>query len=351
MTRRLALAALVALLTLAGVTHTSTRPAAAQTAGYRVVFVGDISPPTNETKGDDHATAELIAKLNPDLVCLLGDVQYETGSGAMFASPVGFEGSYGRLIKPKVRCPAVGNHDVADPGPGAPGLVAYFADALTGLPCESDPVPCQPSRGYYVIDLDANRDGTPDWFVTVLDSNCQRASGGTGDVQTPSCADNGEQANWLRSVYNARHGGATSGRKCSLAVWHHERFGTGFFADDPATQYLWGVLNHYHADVVFSGHTHSVARMGAMTYGGTLSPTGSGIRQITSGAGGRSLLPFRVNPARVGTRYRSNDAYQVEQLTLTVSQSSAGWQGGSWQHAFYRTDGSVVDQAAAGCWP
>jgi hypothetical protein len=349
MTRRLALVALVALLALAGTAH-SPRPAAAQTGTYRVVFVGDISPPTNETKGDDNATAELIVKLNPDAIGLLGDVQYEQGSGAMFASPVGFDGTYGRLVKDRVRFPAVGNHDVADPGPGAPGFNAYFRDALTGLPCQNDPIPCHPERGYYVIDLDANRDGTPDWFVTALNSNCQRVSGGTGDTATPSCADQGEQANWLRSVYNARHGGATSGRKCSLALWHHERWGTGFFADDPATTYLWGVLNHYHGDIVFAGHSHSVARMGPMTYGGTLAADGGGIRQITSGAGGRSLTPFRV-ALRTGTRYRANDAYQVEQLTLHVSQSSAGWQGGSWDHSFQRVDGTVVDQASAGCWP
>ena len=50
--------------------------------------------------------------------------------------------------------------------------------------------------------------------------------------------------------------GQHSGQKCSIAVWHHERWGTWFFADDPATHEFWLTLNHFHADIVLSGHTH-----------------------------------------------------------------------------------------------
>ena len=325
------------------------RAAYAQTTSFKLVWSGDISPPTNETKGDDYATSEIVLKEHPDLVCTAGDDQYETGTYSMFASPVGFDGSWGR-VKGLTKCPAVGNHDVADPGAGAPGFRQYFSGVLNGLLCQSDPVPCHPERGYYVVDLDVDRNGQQDWFITILDSDCGRAGGGTGDVETPSCTDNGEQANWLRAVYNARHGGQTSGRKCSLAIWHHERWGTGFFADDPATQYLWNVVNHYHGDVVLSGHTHSVARLGPMTPTGSLSSTGAGIRQITAGAGGRSLTANRVNPARTGTRYRNNTLYGVNRLVLTSSASSAGWLTGSWTSSFIFTNGTVADAASAGCW-
>jgi hypothetical protein len=83
---------------------------------------------------------------------------------------------------------------------------------------------------------------------------------------------------------------------------------------------------------------------------GHLSP-GGGIRQITAGAGGRSLTPVRVNPAREGTRYRDNTKYGVNRLVLTSSTSPAGWQGGSWTSEFDYADGTVADQASAGCWP
>jgi hypothetical protein len=350
MTRRL-LVILVLVVAAGAGTGPAPTPAAAQTtASFRVVMVGDISPPTNETKGDDHATAELIAKLDPDLVCLLGDVQYETGSGAMFNAPVGFDGSYGRLFRSKIRCVVQGNHDAADPGPGAPSLTAYFADALD-LPCKADPTPCDPAAGYWVLDLDANRDGRPDWYILGINSNCQRASGGTGDVQTPSCANDAPMLNWMRVATAARHGGTTSGRKCSIVVDHHERWGSGFFADDPALNYPWQVGNHYHYDVWESGHTHSMARMGALTWDGHLSSTGSGQRQITSGAGGRSLTPFRVSPPREGTRERYNDKYGVQLLTLTVAQSPAGWVGGTWTSQFLFVDGTSTTPASAGCWP
>src|SRR5919112_53039 len=165
---------------------------------------GDISPPTNETRGDDYATSEIILAAQPDLVLTLGDNQYESASGA------------------------------------------------------------------------------------------------TGDVQTPACGPGSPQLTWLGFAQQRRHGGQTSGQKCSIAVWHHERWGTSFFADDPATHEFWLTLNHFHADIVLSGHTHSTARMGPMNPLGHLSPSG-GIRQITAGAGGRNPTPVRGNPAREGT--------------------------------------------------
>ena len=96
----------------------------------------------------------------------------------MFNSPVGFQGSWGRF-KALIKCPARGNHDVADPGPGAPGWWAYFGDELRNLPCTNAPTPCRPEEGYFVLDLDVNNDGRLDWFIIALDSNCGRVSGGT----------------------------------------------------------------------------------------------------------------------------------------------------------------------------
>jgi hypothetical protein len=150
-----------------------------QTGAVVVMSSGDISPPTNETKVDDHATSEIILAAHPDLVLTLGDNQYETGSGAMFHSAIGFDGSWGR-IKGLIR-PAEGNHDAADPGPGSPGFQEYFADNLANLECTRLNPPCRPDLGYYDFDLPNG------WYVLVLNSNCGRAGGNTGDVQTPAC--------------------------------------------------------------------------------------------------------------------------------------------------------------------
>jgi hypothetical protein len=92
-----------------------------------VVFSGDISPPTNEFKGDDHATAELVLSIGPSLVCTAGDNQYETGTGAMFESPSGFDGSWGKFHG-LIRCPAEGTTTPPTPAPGRP------ASSATSLP-------------------------------------------------------------------------------------------------------------------------------------------------------------------------------------------------------------------------
>jgi hypothetical protein len=345
--RRLTLLVLVVVVCALAAPQLQPAPAQAQ-APFRLVLVADISPPRAEPKGDDHATAEVAYKLNPVKLLTGGDNQYEGGSRDDFFSPVGFDGSYGRLLKPKIIA-TVGNHDVADPGPGAPSQIAYFQDFYDSLPCRNDPVPCHPERGYFVVDYDANRDGILDWFSVHLDSDCGRYNGSTGDPQTPSCADNGEQANWLRSVFAARHGGQTSGRKCSIMVWHHEYIGTSFFANDDSTRAFWLVGNHFHNDGVGSGHTHGSARMGPMTWDRHLSASG-GQRQWTFGAGGRSLTPHRVTPPE-GLRERDNTRYGVMTLDLSVSQSAAGWQGGAWTSQFHFTNGTTTPPATAGCWP
>jgi hypothetical protein len=353
LTRRALIWALVIALAAILAIAERTGPAQAQTGGtITIVLTGDVSPPTNETSGNDHSTAELIRRLDPYAVCVAGDNQYEYGHPAMFAAETGFQGSYGRLFHERILCSAPGNHDAADPGPGSPGWYGYFKPNLDRLPCLTEPNPCRPDLGYYAVDLPvAPGSSELGWTIYVLDSNCQRAGGGTGDVQTEPCGSTSRMTQWLRDAYNQRHGGQTSGRKCSLMVWHHERWGTGFFADDPATAHLWGVGNHYHNDIVASGHSHSVARMGPMTTTGTVSGTGSGQRQLTAGAGGRSLTANRVEPARVGTRYRNNTKYGVARLTLTSTPSAAGWLGGSWTNTFHFVDGTTADTASAGCWP
>jgi acid phosphatase type 7 len=342
---------LAILLVLAmGIIESARQPQPAQAQASEnivIVLAGDVSPPTNETKGDDHATAELIARINPAVVCLPGDVQYEYGHPAMFAAATGFDGSYGRLFKDKIACPAMGNHDVADPGPNAPGFTGYFADQLAALPCESDPNPCKPGEGYYVVDLPRSPSNpAPGWAVYVLNSNCQRAGGGTGDVQTPACGATSPQTQWLRDAFARRQ--AT--RKCSLMVWHHERWGTGFFGDDPAVRELWNVGHHFRNDMVGAGHSHSLARTGPMTPSGTLATTGAGQRQFTAGASGRSLTPNRVEPARVGTRERYNTKYGVLALNLFSTPNPDGTLGGTWHSQFRFVDGTMTAVASAGCW-
>ena len=132
MRKRIGLVALILVLVAVPASTQAEPVAASLSPAYRdahlglqagtvvVMSSGDISPPTNEPRVNDHATSEIILAAHPDLVLTLGDNQYETGSGAMFHSAIGFDGSWGRF-KGLIR-PAEGNHDAADPGPGSPGF-------------------------------------------------------------------------------------------------------------------------------------------------------------------------------------------------------------------------------------
>jgi hypothetical protein len=108
----------------------ATVPAVAQPGGnpipgnggvFELAWTGDISPPVGEPRGDDYGTSELALAGQPDAVALPGDLVYECGSPAAFTSPVGYHGSWGRL-RGISYFPALGNHDVCEPGPGAPLL-------------------------------------------------------------------------------------------------------------------------------------------------------------------------------------------------------------------------------------
>ena len=360
MSRTRLLLGLAAVLVAVGLTPAApvvaqqTNPLPGSGGVYELAWSGDISPPVGEYRGDDYGTSELVLAGQPDGVATAGDEVYNCGSPAAWNSPVGYDGSWGRF-RGITFFPTQGNHDVCEPGPGSPTWRSYHGEQLADLPCMALSPPCRPDLGYYDRDLDVNSDGRPDWYVLVLDSNCQRTALGTGDVETASCALNSPQHLWLKFAMGRRNGGATSGQKCSIAIWHHERWGTTTFGDDAATHQFILTLNHFHNDLLLAGHAHSLARLGPMSWDGHLVPSGAGQRQLTAGTGGRSRLPFRVNPAREGTRYRSNTNYGIGWLRLSTSTAAAGYQTGLWHHEFrlVGTDGpgSTVDPADAGCWP
>jgi len=297
-------------------------PARAQPAGDPVlVAVGDSSPdPFRPWLGgqDDLVTADLVGTLAPDRVLPLGDNQYEFGRSEAFRHPEGYAQSWGRQSIYDRSCPVAGNHEYWTT-PGAAGFHTYFAQRLQQCAQTG-----RPDLGWYAYDL-----GT--WRVYALNTDCGR----TSPYTSPPCDATSEQVRWLQQDLQAH-----AGRRCILAYWHHQRWGS-YFPDDGALRYLWNALNHVHADVVLTGHEHSYARFTAMTWNGHAAAFGRGIRQIVVGTGGRSVLPF-TSPPREGARYRDDQHFGVVKLTL---------RDGSWSSAFHRTDGTVDDGvAAAGCW-
>jgi len=293
-----------------------------QPAGTDVLLAaGDVSPDPGWTNADDYATSELVlrelARSPAAVVAGLGDLQYEAGDGAAFASQLGYAGSWGRFAERT--CPAPGNHEYMTPG--AAGFFASFGERLAACATSG-----RPDLGWYAFDLPASG-----WRWYVLSSDCGRNGG------SPACGAGSAQLAWLAADLQAN-----AGRRCIGAYWHHERWGSRApFGDDAAVAGFWNALNHVHADLVLVGHSHAYARLGPMTPSGHLSPLGAGIRQLTVGTGGKSLIAFSTTP-REGTRYRDAAHYGVLRLQLTAT---------TWASSFVRTDGVVADQVSAGCWP
>jgi acid phosphatase type 7 len=317
MTRRLRVAGIA--LTLAVTFVPDPAPAQAQPApGVRVVAVGDISPPPREDRGNDHATAAIAIGWNPSRVLLPGDLQYERGELANFQHPRGYAASWGRPQLYNRSCPVAGNHEYGDTGPGASGFFTYFGSRLTACAVGGDP-----AQGYYAFSLGV-------WRIYALSSDCQRTDGAG-----PACGPGSAQLTWFTQDL-----AANAGVRCTLAYWHHPRWGSGFFGDDAAVQPFWSAFHQAHGDLVIVGHEHHYARFGPLNSSGVLQSTGAGVRQITVGTGGRSLLGFRRAPHQ-GVRFRDPNHYGVLRLTLA---------DGSWSSAFARTDGVVADRVSVGCW-
>jgi hypothetical protein len=316
MTRRqlvlLAVWLLVAVLLIA---PAGRRPFAARASAsiqtqetVTVMAAGDISPDPSSSKDDDVATSNLILEADPTAVLTLGDNQYPRGELADYRSPSGYAGSWGRF-KARTR-PSPGNHDYSDPAGGAAGYFGYFG-----------PLAGDPARGYYSFDLGA-------WHIISLNSNC-----GAGGA--PSCGRDSAQVRWLQADLER------NADRCTLAYWHHPRFtDPAGHRDDRRTHFFWNALYAAHADLVLSGHNHVYQRFGPLHPLGHLADFGAGVRAFVVGTGGNSLYRFST-PPRASSRYRDDDHYGVVKLTLSPT---------SWSSAFHRTDGRVVDQAAAGCW-
>jgi hypothetical protein len=315
MLRRLLVLALFGVALVAA--PTGRLPAVAQTAPVTVVAVGDISPPPSEPSTNDHATAAIALVTNPTKILTAGDHQYELGQLENFRSSRGYAASWGRTSLFNRTCPVPGNHEYMDPGPGAPGFFTYFASRLTACAETGNP-----SQGYYRTTIGG-------WRVYMLSTDCRR-SDGTG----PACTLGSAQQSWLAADL-------ATAPVCTLAVSHHPRWGSGFFADDLAVEPLWRTFVDAHGDLWIAGHEHHYARFGALDRNGHLTG-GAGSRQITVGTGGRSLGAYRRVPHPEGLRYRDNQHYGVARLSLTPT---------SWASEFARTDGVIADRTGTvGCW-
>ena len=253
---------------------------------------GDISVCGYDT---DDATAALLEDA-PGFVFALGDTQYSGSTYEKFLTC--FDQSWGKYKDRMI--PVVGNHEYEDKN--AAGFYDYFENGL------------DPNRqGYYSMDIGA-------WHVIVLNSQCDAVGG---------CGKNSPQVQWLIGDL------ANDSHLCTLALWHHPRFSTGYHGPDENMDIIWQLMVENDVELVLNGHEHNYERFAPMDENGNIKLS-NGTRMIIVGTGGADLRPqYLEHPASVvfnGSTYGvlqlkfAYGTYNWEFIPLEGSNfSDSGW--------------------------
>lgn len=242
----------------------------------------------------DEATARLLDSLPTATIFTAGDNAYGEGTAKEFQECYG--SSWGRH-KARTR-PSPGNHDYYTLNGAA--YYEYFG-ANAG----------DPTKGYYSYDLG-------DWHIIALNSNVPMAAGSP-------------QEQWLRADLKA------SGRRCSLAYWHHARFSSASHGNDPETQALWQALYDGGAEVVVVGHDHSYERFAPQDGAGKADSV-RGVREFVVGTGGATRYSL-------GTRQPNSEAFDVSSpgiVKFTLEANGYRWE-------FVPTSGTFRDSGVGSC--
>ena len=307
--------------------------------------VGDIScqpgPPVEGEKASDvctgdstrnaaqTATADQIESMQPDLVAILGDEQYQAGRYEDFMGS--YNNTYGAFKF--LQRPAPGNHEFytshGETGDNGDGYFDYF----NGFQLNPDGSPVtdtfttasgstftQPKPrglgqagpvgavgdGWYSYDLGA-------WHVISLNVECSVEPGGCSTAGSWFASE----TNWLAQDLAADHA------ECTLAYWHQPTFnateGAASSAEGQAADAWWQLLYQHRADVVLNGHDHVYARFEPMTPAGQVDDL-RGIREFIVGTGGESL--DTLIPTTPNLQAATDQYYGVMKLTLDPSSYS-----------------------------
>ena len=264
---------------LTGGPHRAARavPGGSTATAPVIAAAGDIScyrGDDGEYSCRDKATSDILMRMDPDRVLVLGDGQYEEGS--LWSYRTFYDDTWGR--KKGITRPAPGNHEYHTDD--ASGYFDYFGAAAGPR-----------GKGYYTFTL-----GT--WRIIVLNSNCD-------DV---ACGEGSAQNNWLEKIL------AENPSRCSLAIFHHPRFASGAeHGNNTEVAPFWADLYAHHVDVILNGHEHNYERFVAQNPNG-VKEGGRGIRQFVVGTGGRSLYGWGT--VKRNSEVRNNTTFGVLKMTL-----------------------------------
>jgi hypothetical protein len=326
------------------------------------------------------ATANQIENMKPDLLALVGDLQYQVGRYSDFENS--YDLTYGAFKL--ITRPSPGNHEFYDEhsetGVAGYGYFSYFngfqinttgnnvgSPITTTLadPCPSSMTGCgfpgattpnpQPiprsdgqaghfdqtggvgttspaggpvgvGDGWYSYNLGS-------WHLISLNIECETQPGG--------CSDSGPwlaaEIAWLKNDLAANHSA------CTLAYWHQPTYSpaNGITEEGITAQAFWKLLYQYNADLVLNGHDHLYARYRPLDPSGNFDPR-KGLREFVVGTGGETLDTVVTTTVTSGTAEtnmedplgRTNfNALNIENSTgfywgvmgLTLNQNGYAW--------------------------
>jgi hypothetical protein len=322
------------------------------------------------------ATANQIENMKPNLVAIVGDLQYQVGQYSDFEQS--YDLTYGAFKF--ITRPAPGNHEFYDEhsqtGVAGYGYFSYFngfqidttgAPLTTTLtdPCPSSMTGCgypgtttpvaQPipradgqaghfegsggvgstmpaggavgvGDGWYSYNL-----GT--WHLISLNIECETQPGGCSNTGSWLAAE----LAWLQNDLASNHSA------CTLAYWHQPTYSAtnGITQEGITAQAFWQLLFEYGADLVLNGHDHLYARYRPLDPSGNYNPA-RGIREFIVGTGGETLDTVVTTPVTSGTGetnmedpggHTNFNALNIEASTgnywgvmgLTLNQSGYAW--------------------------
>ena len=282
---------------------------------YTVLAVGDIAcdpnnPNFNNGNGQNNmcvhkAVVEQMNKQNPDLVLLLGDIQYQSGQLQAFEQsfvPI-YQGLDSRIIA------VPGNHD-------------WMSGNLDGYKKTFDTY--FPNAKAHIDSQTYFKDTLGKWSIYALDSDCEYVGG---------CNSGSKQYEWLSSQL------AEDNSLCSLGIWHHPIFTSGFHkADGGETRAvnLYDLLQKNGTEMVLNGHDHNYQRFAKKMSDGRLSA--DGMRSFVSGGGGAELHKL-YQPLELGEDFALSEHGFVK---LQLSDTNYSWE-------FITVDGRSLDRGQDSC--
>jgi hypothetical protein len=285
------------------------------------------------------ATANLIEAIKPDLVALVGDLQYQVGQYSDFENS--YDLTYGAFKF--ITRPAPGNHEFYDEhsatGVAGYGYFSYFngfqintsgnnigrpITTTLGDPCPSSMTGCgypgatapnpQPiprpdgQAGHFAQTGGLGSNSTPggtvgvgdgwysynlgSWHLISLNIECETQPGGCSDTGPWFAAE----LAWLKQDLEENHAA------CTAAYWHQPTFSAtnGITEEGIAALAFWQLLYEYKADLVLNGHDHLYAHYRPLTPSGNYDPK-NGIREFIVGTGGETLDPVVTATVTTGT--------------------------------------------------